>query len=138
MEPAVAGQPAGKELVMSTRIVSPEQKPERARQLGRLAALLVGPIALATVAAAGMLVGASPADAATRVCGDRHQILKRLEQKHEEIPKALGLSADGGVLEVLVSPEGGWTMLITYPRRPTCVVATGEAWQMLQLAGQPA
>jgi hypothetical protein len=135
MEPAVAGQPAGKELVMSTRIVSPEQKPERARQLGRLAALLVGPIALATVAAAGMLVGASPADAATRVCGDRHQILKRLEQKHEEIPKALGLSADGGVLEVLVSPEGGWTMLVTYPKKPTCVLAVGQAWQMLQLAG---
>jgi hypothetical protein len=42
------------------------------------------------------------------------------------------------VIEVLVSPEGGWTMLITYPRRPTCVVATGEAWQMLQLAGEPA
>ena len=124
---------------MSTRIVSPEQKPERARQLGRLAALLVGPIALATVAAAGMLVGASPADAATRVCGDRHQILKRLEQKHEEIPKALGLSADGGVLEVLVSPEGGWTMLVTYPKKPTCVLAVGQAWQMLQLAGgQPA
>jgi hypothetical protein len=139
MEPAVAGQPAGKELVMSTRIVSPEQKPERARQLGRLAALLVGPIALATVAAAGMLVGASPADAATRVCGDRHQILKRLEQKHEEIPKALGLSADGGVLEVLVSPEGGWTMLVTYPKKPTCVLAVGQAWQMLQLGGgQPA
>jgi hypothetical protein len=124
---------------MSTRIVSPEQKPERARQLGRLAALLVGPIALATVAAAGMLVGASPADAATRVCGDRHQILKRLEQKHEEIPKALGLSADGGVLEVLVSPEGGWTMLVTYPKKPTCVLAVGQAWQMLQLVGgQPA
>ena len=34
--------------------------------------------------------------------------------------------------------EGGWTMLLTYPRRPTCVVATGESWQMLQLAGQPA
>jgi hypothetical protein len=29
-------------------------------------------------------------------------------------------------------------MLITYPRRPTCVVATGEAWQMLQVAGEPA
>jgi hypothetical protein len=136
----MAGQPAGKELVMSTRVVSLEQKPERARQLGRLAALLVGPIAIATVAMAGALtLGASPADAATKVCGDRDKILQRLEQKHEETPKALGLSADGGVLEVLVSPEGGWTMLVTYPKRPTCVLAVGQAWQMLQLAGgQPA
>lgn len=79
-----------------------------------------------------------PAEAAPRLCGDRDQILKRLEQAREETPQALGLSGDGGVIEVLVSPEGGWTMLLTYPRRPTCVVATGESWQMLQLAGQPA
>ena len=39
--------------------------------------------------------------------------------------------------QVLVSPEGGWTMLITYPRRPTCIVAVGEAWQILPVAGQP-
>ena len=63
------------------------------------------------------------------------QILKRLEQRHEETPQALGLSADGGVLEVLVSPEGGWTILVTYPKRPTCIVAVGEAWQLLQLTG---
>ena len=85
----------------------------------------------------GVLVS-GPAQAAPKLCGDRHQILGRLEQAHEETPQALGLSGDGGMIEVLVSPEGGWTMLITYPRRPTCVVATGEAWQMLQLAGQPA
>jgi hypothetical protein len=27
---------------------------------------------------------------------------------------------------------------VTYPQRPTCVVAMGEAWEMLQLAGDPA
>jgi hypothetical protein len=42
------------------------------------------------------------------------------------------------VIEVLVGPDGGWTMLVTYPERPTCVVAMGEAWEMLQLAGDPA
>ena len=30
-------------------------------------------------------------------------------------PRRSGLSADGGVLEILVSPEGGWTILVTYP-----------------------
>jgi hypothetical protein len=42
------------------------------------------------------------------------------------------------VLEILVAPDGGWTILVTYPKRPTCVLAVGEAWQMLQLAGRPA
>jgi hypothetical protein len=99
--------------------------------LGVPTALVLGLALLCGAAATGT------AQAAPAVCGDRDQLLKRLEQAHEETPQALGLSGDGGVIEVLVSPEGGWTMLITYPRRPTCVLATGEAWQMLQLAGDP-
>ena len=79
-----------------------------------------------------------PAEATPKWCGDRDQILKRLEQAHEETPQALGLSGDGGVLEVLVSPQGGWTILVTYPKRPTCVVGAGAAWEMLQVAGEPA
>ena len=82
---------------------------------------------------AGILLG-SPVEAA-RLCGERGAILKSLEQKHQETRQALGLSADGGVLEVLVSPSGGWTILVTYPKRPSCVVAVGEAWQALQLTG---
>jgi hypothetical protein len=104
----------------------------RARQ-GR-AAQLVGSFALAAVTFAGGALFSPPAEAA-RLCGDRDQILKRLEQRHEETPQALGLSSDGGVLEVLVSPSGGWTILVTYPKRPTCVVAVGEAWQALELTG---
>ena len=104
----------------------------------RRAAQLVGSLALAAFAFAGGVV-LSPSAEAARLCGDRDQILKRLEQRHEETRQALGLSSDGGVLEVLVSPSGGWTILVTYPKRPTCVVAVGEAWQDLQLArGEPA
>lgn len=79
------------------------------------------------------------AQSAPRPCGDRTELLKQLQQRHDETPRALGLSSDGGVLEVLVSPDGGWTILVTYPKRPTCVVAVGEAWQTLQLtSGDPA
>jgi hypothetical protein len=100
----------------------------------RRAAQLVGRSLLATLAfASGILLG-SPVEAA-RLCGERGAILKSLEQRHQETRQALGLSADGGVLEVLVSPSGGWTILVTYPKRPTCVVAVGEAWQAMQLTG---
>jgi hypothetical protein len=97
-----------------------------------------GAMGLATL---GLLCGAllsQPAEAAPKLCGHRDQILKRLEQVHQETPQALGLAGDGGVVEVLVSPDGGWTMLLTYPKRPTCIVATGPAWEMLQVAGEPA
>jgi hypothetical protein len=105
----------------------------RAAKSGRRG-LRLATLTLAAVAFGAGALTSSPA-AAAKVCGDRGAILKRLEQRHEETPQALGLSADGGVLEVLVSPDGGWTILVTYPKRPTCIVAVGEAWQLLQLTG---
>ena len=101
------------------------------------AARVAGPIGLAALALLCGSVVSQPAEAAPKLCGDHDQILKRLEQAHEETPQALGLSGDGGVIEVLVSPDGGWTMLVTYPKRLTCVVAAGAAWEMRQFAGQP-
>jgi hypothetical protein len=108
--------------------------------VGRCAARLIGPAAVTALALLGSSVISPPAHAGQhqQLCGDRSQILKRLEQGHEETPRALGLSADGGVLEILVSPAGGWTILVTYPKRPTCVLAVGEAWQMLQRGDRPA
>lgn len=92
---------------------------------------------IAALALPGGLLVQAPADAATR-CGDRALLLERLEQRHHETRQALGLSADGGVLELLVAPDGGWTILVTYPKRPTCVVAVGRSWQTLTLVGQQA
>jgi hypothetical protein len=122
---------------MASHFASHESRMARVAKQGRTAQL-IGSIALAAFAYAGGGLFSPPAEAA-RLCGDRDEILKRLEQRHDETPQALGLSSDGGVLEVLVSPSGGWTILVTYPKRPTCVVAVGEAWQSLQLtAGEPA
>ena len=72
-------------------------------------------------------------------CGERAEVLSHLEEKFSERPEAIGLSQDGGLLEIVVSPSGGWTILITYPKRPTCVIATGDGWEtLLVTAGQPA
>lgn len=111
----------------------------RGTGFGKFAAHLVGPIAFTALTLFGGAALSPNAEAAAKLCGDRDEILERLQQRHEETPRALGLSSDGGVLEVLVSPEGGWTILVTYPKKPTCVVAVGQAWQTLQLTGgQPA
>jgi hypothetical protein len=83
----------------------------------------------------GLTLLASPADAAAKLCRHRHQIPQRLEQKHEEKSQALGLSVNGEVIEVLVSPAGGWNVLLTSPKTPTRVLAV---WQMLLLIGGPA
>jgi hypothetical protein len=122
------GQLIGEESVSMAVHITPQTRRS-------LLARLIGPFTVLVLLGSA---AASDAVQAATVCGDRDEILKKLEQRHEEMPSALGLSADGGVLELLVSPEGGWTILMTYPKRPTCVVAVGEAWQPLQLAGRPA
>jgi hypothetical protein len=122
---------------MSTRTMSEPANASRIR-CGASAARLSRPLGLAALALLCSAALSQPAAAAPKLCGDRDQLLKRLEQANQEIPQAVGLSGDGGVVEVLVSPDGVWTMLVTYPKRPTCVVAAGPAWEMQQLAGEPA
>ena len=80
----------------------------------------------------------SPADAQA-VCGPRTEILEQLEEEFAETPQAIGLSEDGALIEIVVSPSGGWTILATVPKRLSCVVATGKDWETLLVpAGQPA
>ena len=71
-------------------------------------------------------------------CGARAEILAHLAERYEEKPQALGLLADGGLLEVVVSPKGSWTIIISYPKGPSCVMAIGSDWrQKMILAGRP-
>jgi hypothetical protein len=118
---------------MVSHVLSLGRKPTSRRERP----LAIHALGIAVLWGLGGTLLAAPADAA-RLCGDRTAILKQLEQRHEETPQALGLSADGGVLELLVAPSGGWTILVTYPKRPTCVLAVGQAWQTITLAGQAA
>jgi hypothetical protein len=106
---------------------------ERASTMDRKSAALPALLALALIA-----VPAGQPAVAAQLCGERSEILRKLEQAHAEIPQALGLTTDGAVIEVLVSPKGGWTILATYPKRPTCVIAVGKAWETLPIGGQAA
>ncbi|WP_417625372.1 hypothetical protein [Paremcibacter congregatus] len=70
---------------------------------------------------------------ASPVCGDRQKVIDSLSAKYSEEPVAIGVTSNGGVIEVLKSPQGeSWTILFTYPSGPTCLVASGEAWQDLE------
>ena len=73
----------------------------------------------------------NPVAAAQPACGDRTQIVAALKQHHAETTKAIGVSSEGAVLEVLASAQGSWTLLVSFPDNRTCVIATGEAWEIL-------
>lgn len=88
-------------------------------------------VALAVAAALTAL--APTAAEAQSACGERNQLIERLEKEFSEKRRAIALSADGGVIEVLAAPTGSWTILITHPNGRTCVVAVGEAWEDLPM-----
>ncbi|MEQ9347750.1 MAG: hypothetical protein RIG26_15020 [Thalassospira sp.] len=70
---------------------------------------------------------------ASPVCGDRAKVIASLAEKYSEQPVAVGVTSNGGVIEVLKAPDGEtWTILFTYPTGPTCLVASGESWQDLE------
>ena len=82
--------------------------------------------ALAALFAAGLALPA----AAQPVCGKRADMIEQLSAKYAEAPTAMGLSSEGGVIEILTSPDGTtWTILGTEPPGLSCLVASGEAWQ---------
>ncbi len=93
--------------------------------------------AILTIAAAGFLfVGAmsvapSPAAAAAQpVCAKHAEVVKQLGGQHAESQVALGLAANGGVVEIYSTEDGAtWTMVITMQNGITCMMASGEAWE---------
>lgn len=69
---------------------------------------------------------------AAPVCGDREKVLSNLAEKYDEHPTEVGVTSQGGIIELLVSRDGTtWTLLFSHPTGPACLVASGEAWQAL-------
>lgn len=66
---------------------------------------------------------------AQMACAERSDILSRLDGQYSEVPVAMGLANNGGVIEVLSSPDGNtWTIIVTDTHGMSCLLAAGEYW----------
>lgn len=75
---------------------------------------------------------AAPAQAQMNNCADRATIVQRLAERWGETRQSMGLAANNAVIEVFASAETGtWTITATMPGGPTCLVASGDAFQAL-------
>lgn len=88
----------------------------------------------AGIAFALALTAVAGAAQAEMLCGEREQIVHELKKTWQEDRTAIGLSNNGGVLEVFSSEEGTWTLLLTMPEGQTCMIGAGEHWEQTQLA----
>lgn len=86
---------------------------------------------------AALLLSACAAQAAP-TCDRRPEVLRQLEDRYSEKPVAIGIANNGGLIELLTTPDGRtWTIVITLPSGMTCLVAAGEDWESYpQLPGK--
>ena len=62
-------------------------------------------------------------------CANRADFLDHLSDNYKEAPVAMGLTANGGLLEVVASADGSWTIIVTMPNGMSCGVASGMSWE---------
>ncbi|KAA2314338.1 hypothetical protein DL237_04685 [Pseudooceanicola sediminis] len=55
----------------------------------------------------------------------RHRLASRLGSHRQ----AMGLHGPEQVMELWTTPQGDWTMVVTYASGTSCIVAMGEEWQ---------
>ena len=84
----------------------------------------------------GGFLNAPPASAQT-VCADHGDLLKHLADRYGEQPHSIAFTDQGNLVEVVVSPNGTWTILVTAPGRPSCIVATGKEWETVAQTVEP-
>ncbi|MBT8411243.1 MAG: hypothetical protein KJP02_05540 [Octadecabacter sp.] len=86
-------------------------------------------LALASLTA---LAFASGTHAQSRNCADRDRIVDRLASGYGETRQSVGLGSDNTLVEVFASLETGtWTIVITRAGGPSCLVASGQAYQVM-------
>ncbi len=70
-----------------------------------------------------------PKARAQMVCGDRTKIVKGLEDGYSEQRTGAGLSGNGALVELFIAETRTWTLLLTLPGGPTCLLGSGEEWE---------
>lgn len=79
---------------------------------------------------------ATSAANAAPTCIPRHDLIAALDARYAERQVVTSLEDRGTVVEVYVSPRGSWTMVAVTPDNLACILATGQAWQMVAV-GEP-
>jgi len=86
----------------------------------------------------GSIVFASQVTAQGRNCAPREVVVERLAEKYGESRKAIGIGQQGMVMETFASAESGsWTITVTMPTGMTCLMASGQSFELLNDAVPP-
>ena len=92
---------------------------------------------LAAVLAAVTLFGSAGVASAAAPCGAHDAIANSLTNKYKEARRIMGVVNAKAVMEIFMSPQGTWTVLVTDTTGTSCIIATGQDWQEvpIEMAG---
>ena len=71
-----------------------------------------------------------------QACGPRDRVLESLSKEYGEVLTGRGVTDNGCMVEMTLSPTGSWTILMTCPNMPpamVCAVGTGSGWESIAL-----
>ena len=60
------------------------------------------------------------------------EISQLLFHQHNERRTELGVTNGNAVMQLFTSAKGSWTLVLTLPGGPSCIVGAGENWQRLK------
>lgn len=74
---------------------------------------------------------ALPAAAQTPPCIGLTDALAALQQRYGEVPRVSELASNGSLMVITAGEAGGWSVLLVTPDGSACMVASGEAFEVL-------
>jgi hypothetical protein len=81
-----------------------------------------------------IVAGAVGTAQAAPQCGSHDKIVDALGNKFKETRRVMGVVNSRAVMEMFMSPQGTWTMVITDTSGKSCITAAGEEWQDVPVA----
>ena len=81
-----------------------------------------------------MLLALPSAALAQSPCLPRDKMIDHLANRYNERPVSMGLEGSGKLIELFTTADGStWTLVMSAPNGPACVVAAGVEW----MSGEP-
>ena len=97
----------------------------------------IRPFKFAAVLAAVSLFSSAGVASAGAACGSHDALAKSLTTKFKEARRVMGVVNAKAVMEIFMSPQGTWTVVVTDTKGTACIIATGQDWQEvpIEMAG---
>ena len=70
-------------------------------------------------------------------CAPQEALTEKLGERFGEAVAGQGVDAAGNLVQVFTSENGTWTIAVTIPGGPSCIVSVGEGWEDTRFAQRP-